>query len=159
METPKTGHSMMSCWALTGHGPAPQWPLGSAPNLHDLVRAQHSATWPSCWKWLEARAWEMGLSKVMGGTTIFGWFTRGNPMKIGDLGVPLFQETSKWRQLTVADQGISSAKMVIYLGPTWRSKQHGGCNKSIGPEEDSTPKLATYQSLNPLPARHSWAPE
>ena len=47
-------------------------------------------------------------------------------MKMGDLGVPLFQETSKWPQLTVADQGISSAKMVIYLGPTWRSKQHGG---------------------------------
>jgi len=42
----------------TGHGPAPQWPLGSAPNLHDLVQAQHSATLPSYWKWLEARAWE-----------------------------------------------------------------------------------------------------
>ena len=29
-----------------------------------------------------------------GGTPIAGWFTMENPMKVVDLGVPLFQETS-----------------------------------------------------------------
>ena len=35
---------------------------------------------------------DLGVS-INGGTPIAGWFIRGQPIKMDDLGVPLFQET------------------------------------------------------------------
>ena len=47
----------------------------------------------------------------IGGKPIFnGWFIRGSPIKMDDLGVPLFLETPIWIHLTSIDQ----AKYVIW---------------------------------------------
>ena len=51
--------------------------------------------WP-----VKAMPWTHGSNMEVsrnGGIPIAGCFTRENPIKLGDLGVPLFQETTIWR--------------------------------------------------------------
>ena len=70
--------------------------VGSESRITAPADRPWTATHVACQE--ELSAWEshlfehMGVS-INGGTPIAGWFTMKNPIKMDDLGVPLFQET------------------------------------------------------------------
>ena len=74
---------------------------------------------------------QMGVS-INGGTQN-RWFTMGNPIKIDDLGVPLFQETSKWArdQKCFVEREITSYTNFggIYVQTMWLRKSKNPSSK------------------------------
>jgi hypothetical protein len=60
----------------------------------------------------------MGVSTVMG-VPKNGWFIREHPIKIHDLGVAVFQETSIWSKNTICFEMPYTPK---YANQIWQSK-------------------------------------